>query len=215
MWEVNKIEGIKRVNFSTSHPKDMNDELINALTLPKQVNYLHLPLQSGDDEVLRKMNRKYSVEDFEKIIDKVRRIKPDIAIGTDIIVGFPGETEKQFDNTLKFYEKIQFDIAFISRYSVRDGTAAAKLVDNVPIAEKKLRWQELQALMEKIVLEKNQRYIGQTVEVLIDKAEDYFEGNSREMKRVKFARNGSEKLGDLVSVRITEAREWQLLGEVI
>jgi tRNA-2-methylthio-N6-dimethylallyladenosine synthase len=161
------------------------------------------------------MNRKYSVEDFEKIIDKVRRIKPDIAIGTDIIVGFPGETEKQFDNTLKFYEKIQFDIAFISRYSVRDGTAAAKLVDNVPIAEKKLRWQELQALMEKIVLEKNQRYIGQTVEVLIDKAEDYFEGNSREMKRVKFARNGSEKLGDLVSVRITEAREWQLLGEVI
>lgn len=217
LWEVNRTKGIERVAFSSSHPKDMANEVIDALTLPKQVNYLHLALQSGDNSVLQRMNRKYTVEDFEKIINKVRKIKPDIAIGTDIIVGFPEETREQFENTLRFYAKMRLDIAFISQYSVRDGTAAAKFVDDVTYAEKKRRWRELQALMEKIVLEKNQKYLGGTVEVLIERVEEnYREGNSREMKRVRIVGKNQEKceLGELVDVRITEAKEWLLVGEV-
>lgn len=214
LWEVNQIKGLNRVNFSSSHPKDINDDVLNALSLSKQVNYLHLALQSGDNQVLRRMNRKYTVEKFEKIINKARRIKSDIAIGTDIIVGFPGETKAQFENTLKFYEKTRFDIAFISKYSSREGTAAAKLANDIPALEKKRRWRELQALMEKIVLEKNQKYVGHKVEVLIDYVQkDYCEGNSREMKRVRIYNNRRKlKLGDFVNVKIKEAKEWILIG---
>lgn len=169
LWEMNRIDGINRIGFVASHPKDMHDDLINALALPKMENYLHLALQSGDDEVLAKMNRKYAFADYYAIIKKVRKIKPGIAIGTDLIVGFPGETEKQFENTLKFYKKVGFDIAYISKYSPRTGTSGAKMKDDVPQAEKQRRWREVQNLMEKIVLKLNRKYAGKTVEVLIDK----------------------------------------------
>ena len=210
LWEVNQIKGIERVHFSSSHPKDMNDEAIDALKLPKQVNYLHLALQSGDDGVLEKMNRKYTIADFEKIIKKVRKVRPNIALGTDIIVGFPGETEKQFENTLKFYKKMRFDISYHARYSERVGTAAAKLEDNVTREEKKKRWRRLQTLMEKITLEKNQIYLNKEISVLIDVCtKDYCEGNSLEMKRTRIY-HGKHQPGGIVKAKVTKAMTWLL-----
>lgn len=210
LWEVNRIKWLERVHFSSSHPKDMNDEVISALKLSKQVNYLHLALQSGDNDILRAMNRKYTIEDFERIINKVRKIKPDISLGTDIIVGFPGETKKQFENTLKFYKKMRFDISYHAMYSVRSGTAAAKLKDNVSREEKKRRWRELQTLMEKITLEKNQKYLGQEISVLIDVGnKDYCEGNSLEMKRARIY-YGKFKPGDIIKAKVTKAMTWML-----
>ena len=216
LWEVNRLDGIERINFAASHPKDVSDELIEALKLPKQLNYLHLAVQSGDDEVLARMNRKYTAADYEKIIQKIRTARPEMAIGTDIIVGFPGETRTQFENTLRLYERVRFDIAYLSMYSPRAGTAAAKLVDDVPHEEKKRRWRELQDLMEKIVLEKNQKYLGRAVEVLIDKVEKAFvEGNSREMKRVRVYGDSRLNTGDVVSVEIEEAMMWILAGKTV
>lgn len=210
LWEVNQIKGLERVHFSSSHPKDMNDEVIDALKLPKQVNYLHLALQSGDNDILRAMNRKYTVEDFGKIIKKVRKIKPDIALGTDIIVGFPGETKEQFENTLKFYKKMRFDISYHAMYSERSGTAAAKLKDNVSREEKKRRWRELQSLMEKITLGKNQKYLGKEISVLIDACcVNFCEGNSLEMKRARIY-GAKFKFGDIVNARVTRALAWIL-----
>lgn len=222
LWEINQLTGDFRINFSAAHPKDMTDDVINALTLPKQMNYLHLALQSGDDEILKDMNRKYTTAYYYRIIEKVRKVKPDIAIGTDIIVGFPGETEAQFQHTVDFYKKVCFDIAYLAKYSPRVGTEAAKMEDNISLVEKKRRWRVLQALMEKTTLEINQKYLGQEVEVLFDIAgESWLEGNSNEMKRVRAInytfreRQWSKeyKVGDLVKVKIIEPQMWLLLAE--
>lgn len=212
LWEINQIAGLARVHFITSHPRDMNDEVIQALTLPKQVNYLHLALQSGNNEILKKMNRQYAVEDFYRTVEKVRRVKPTIALGTDIVVGFPSETRAQFEDTLRFYQKVNFDIAYGAKYSLRPSTAAARLVDDVSLEEKKKRWQELQALMERITLEKNQAYVGRRVSVLIDKlGPDYQEGNSLEMKRTRIY-GRAFSLGEIAKVTVTEAKTWLLMA---
>jgi tRNA-2-methylthio-N6-dimethylallyladenosine synthase len=212
LWELNQIDDLKRIHFTSSHPKDMNDEVIDALTLPKQVNYLHLALQSGDDVILKNMNRKYTVNDYFKIIKKLRDAKPGIAIGTDIIVGYPGETGDQFQNTIKFFKKVRFDIAYTAMFSPRAGTAAAELVDDVEHEEKRRRWHELQIIMKKITLEKNKKYIGREAEVLIDTVtSEYREGNSLEMKRVQI-KNSSAKLGDIVKVKVVDAMEWVLFA---
>ena len=204
------MNGLERVHFSSSHPKDMHDEVIDALKLPKQVNYLHLALQSGDNKVLTMMNRKYTIEKFESIIKKVRKIKPEIAVGTDIIVGYPGETKKQFENTLKFYKKINFDISYHAMYSERLETAAAKLQDDVVREEKKKRWRRLQTLMEKITFEKNQKYLGRKISVLIDICtKSYCEGNSLEMKRARIY-HGHHQPGEIVDAKVTKAMTWML-----
>ena len=131
--EINKIDGIQRVNWTASHPLFMTDELINALNLSRQVNYLHLPVQSGSDDVLRKMNRKHTGDFYIDLIKKIRAKKPDIAIGTDIIVGFCGETEEQFQETVDLYKQCDFDIAYLAEYSTRSGTAADKAFkDDIP-----------------------------------------------------------------------------------
>ncbi|MFH0988361.1 MAG: MiaB/RimO family radical SAM methylthiotransferase [Parcubacteria group bacterium] len=148
LYEINQMKGVDRVSFLTSHPKDMNDEIIKALVLPKMSNYLHLALQSGDDVILKKMNRGYTAADYVGIIKKVRLIRPDMEIGTDILVGFPGETKKQFENTVKLCKKIRFNVVFLAMYSERKGTAAAKMKDDIPIEEKKRRWKELDAVIK-------------------------------------------------------------------
>jgi len=210
LWEVSQLSGLERLNFSSSHPKDLDDDVIQAMTMPKMINYLHLALQSGDNEILKAMNRNYTVEHFETLINKLRKVKPGIAIGTDVIVGFPGETKEQFENTLNFYKKIDLDITFHSKYSTRPGTAAAKLKDDVSIDEKKRRWQEFQDLMVAMSLKKNKKYVGKEVSVLIDKVtEDFSEGNSLEMKRVRTKTR--YKIGDIVNLTVTKAQEWMLL----
>lgn len=216
LWELNQISKIQRINFTASHPKFFNDFQIEALKLPKLVNYLHLPAQSGDDEILKKMNRGYDSKYYINLLKKIRHAISDMAIGTDLIVGFCGETEKQFNNTLEFYKKCDFDIAYTAIYSKRSGTVACDMYkDDVLIAIKKERWHRLQELMEKITHKKNKKYIEQEVEVLVEScAGAICSGNSRELKLVQFM-GSSDLIGRIVNVKIFEAYEWVLKGEIV
>lgn len=144
---LDKISGLKKISFMTSNPWDLKDEIIEAMSLPKIDRYLHLPVQSGDDEILKKMNRPYTARRYLKLVKKIRRQIPNIQIGTDIIVGFPGETAKQFNNTVRLCRKVGFVKAYVSRYSPRPGTAAFKLKDDVSSAEKRRRWKILENLI--------------------------------------------------------------------
>ncbi|OGF42606.1 tRNA (N6-isopentenyl adenosine(37)-C2)-methylthiotransferase MiaB [Candidatus Falkowbacteria bacterium RIFOXYD2_FULL_39_16] len=213
LWEINQIKGIERIFFTAPHPKDMSDEVISALALPKMLNYLHLPVQSGDDEILKKMNRNYTASDYLKLVKKIKKIRPNISLGTDIIVGFPGETKKQFQNTVELYKKADFDISYHAMYSPRVGTVAAKMKDNVSRQEKKRRWNVLQKLMEKNTFKKNQIYLGNIVSVLVDGYEKgCYVGNSREMKRVRF--KGDGVIGKMFNIKIEKAHTWILEGEI-
>lgn len=216
LWEINQIDGIERIHWTAPHPLYMHDEVIDALTLPKQVNYLHIPVQSGSNKMLKKMNRRHDREFFIEMIQKVRAKNPDIAIGTDIIVGFCGETEEMFEETIDLYKQCDFDISYNAQYSARSGTVADNVwEDTVSIEEKKRRWWELQNLMEEIVLRKNQKYKGKVVDVLVEKVQDgWCRGNSHEMKRVHFE-GGEEYLGKMVPVKIERCDEWVLWGRVI
>lgn len=146
--KIDALPGDWRLNFITSHPKDMSDELIKIMAqCSKLIKELHLPVQSGDNAILRKMNRQYTTRHYLNLLEKIRQTIPDIKISTDIIVGFPGETKKQFQNTVKLAKTAKFDKAFVAKYSPRGGTAAAKLKDSVPPQEKKRRWRTLDALI--------------------------------------------------------------------
>ncbi|MDD4271377.1 MAG: MiaB/RimO family radical SAM methylthiotransferase [Patescibacteria group bacterium] len=146
---ADNIKGDFQISFLTSHPKDMSDRLIKAIArCEKVIKEIHLPAQSGDNEILKKMNRRYTIEHYKKIIKKIKRLMPDAKISTDIIVGFPGETKKQFNNTVKLFKEIKFHKAYISKYSPRPGTAAFKLADDVLPAEKKRRWLKLNFLLK-------------------------------------------------------------------
>lgn len=219
LWEANRLSGLERMYFTAAHPKDMSDEVIDALGLEKHLNYLHLPLQSGSDTVLQRMNRRYTVADYLKIIEKVRCVRPNIALGTDFIVGFCGETEEEFQNTLDIYQKIQFDISYHSKYSQRRGTAASKTMqDDVPLEVKKERWFRIQHLMENITREKNQRYQDQILSVLFDAYDDkkkILSGQSRELKLV-FATSGSaDDVGKIYDVKIDKTSTWALWGKIL
>lgn len=215
LWEINQIDGIERIHWTAPHPLYMDDEVIDALTLPKQVNFIHLPVQSGNTDMLKKMNRRHDRDYFFKTIQRIRAKKPDIAIGTDIIVGFCGETEEQFNDTVSLFEACQFDISYHAQYSERTHTVAAKAFeDDVPKIEKKRRWEVLQHLMEDMVLKKNQYYIGKVVSVLVERYEHGFcTGNSREMKLVRF-KSDEPRIGHIVDVEIFKAQEWMLYGRM-
>jgi tRNA-2-methylthio-N6-dimethylallyladenosine synthase len=214
LWEVNQIPGIARIHYTAPHPLHMTDEVIDALALPKHVRYLHLPVQAGSDEVLRRMNRRYTAAQYLEVIRKVRARVPDIAIGTDIIVGFCGETEAQFEETVALYKEADFDISYTAMYSPRTGTAAWRaFADDVPRPEKKRRWHALQDLMEDIVLRKNQAFVGTTAEVLVESHEHgVAAGNSRHMKRVTCNAEG-DLTGQTIGVALKTALEWQLSGD--
>lgn len=217
LWEINQIEGIRRIHWIAPHPLYMDDEMIDALTsLSKQVNYLHLPAQSGNNEILKKMNRRYDRDFYIDVIRKIKARQPNIAIGTDIIVGFCGETEDQFEDTMSLYKICDFDISYNAQYSERSGTVAAQIFEDIiPKEEKKLRWRRLQKLMEKIVLRKNQIYVGKEVEVLVDTWQlGWCGGNSREMKRVMFQANET-LVGSLIQVKVNRVDEWMLWGKQI
>lgn len=145
--KLNGIPGLEKISFLTSNPWDLTDDIIQSIKLPKIDKYLHLPVQSGDNEILKRMNRHYTVEQYLSLIHKIRREIPEIKIGTDIIVGFPGETEEQFQNTVKLCRKVGFVKAYVSMYSPRPQTAAYKFKDNVPHKEKRRRWLILDRLI--------------------------------------------------------------------
>lgn len=146
---LHQIKEIKKISFITSNPWDLTDEIIEAIRLPKIDRYLHLPVQSGDNEILRKMNRPYTVGEYLGLVGRIRQEIPDIKIGTDIIVGFPGETRKAFENTVSLCKKVGFEKAYVARYSPRPGTAAFKLKDNVSHKEKRRRWKILNEMINK------------------------------------------------------------------
>jgi tRNA-2-methylthio-N6-dimethylallyladenosine synthase len=147
---VDKIPGDFKFFFTSPHPKNFSDELIDTLSKCKKFGkYLNLPVQSGDEEILKKMNRNYTPKEYKNLVKKIREKIPEIKLSTDVIVGFPGETEKQFQNTVKLFKEIKFDMAYIAKYSPRKRTTASRLKDNVPLGEKKQREKLLKSLLKK------------------------------------------------------------------
>jgi len=145
--KLNDLKGLKKISFLTSNPQDLDDDIIRALTLSRVDRQLHLPVQSGDDDMLKIMNRKYTALQYIKLVKKIKKTIPEIKISTDVIVGFPGETEEQFQNTVSLCREINFNKAYINKYSPRPQTEAAKLEDDVSWSEKKRRWQILDQLI--------------------------------------------------------------------
>jgi tRNA-2-methylthio-N6-dimethylallyladenosine synthase len=211
---INAIPGNFWIRFTSSHPKDLSDELIETMAGCKKVTpYLNLPVQSGDDEILKRMNRPYTVGYYRALVKKIRRKIPNICLSTDVIVGFPGETRKQFQNTVKLFREIKFDMAYISQYSPRPGTLAFKMRDSVSRVEKGQRWSILNEVLKSSALEQNQKYIGKKIEVLAQERKDgLLIGKSRHYKTVRFI--GPERLiGQFVKVKILNATAWGLKGE--
>jgi len=205
---IHNIPGNFWLSFLTSHPKDFSDELIEVMAdSPKICPYLHLAIQSGDNQILEKMNRNYTVKQYQKIISKVRKKIPQINISTDIIVGFPGETKKQFANTKKLMRKVKFDMAYIAQYSPRPHTKAIQLKDNISIKEKKERAQALNQILKKTALQNNQKYIGEKVEALVINPN---QAKTKSFKKIKL--NKPAVPGTFISCQITDAQAWRLIG---
>jgi tRNA-2-methylthio-N6-dimethylallyladenosine synthase len=213
LWGINQIEGIERLDWPGPNPLYFDEELLDALILPKQVNYVHLPIQSGNDEILKKMNRQYTRDFYINLVKKIREKRPEIAISTDIIVGFCGETEEQFQDSVNLYKECSFDIAYPAKYSTRPGTLADKLYkDDVSYEEKKRRWQILQDLMEDITCEKNKVYLNKKLSVLVDSYKNgWCTGNSSEMKRVSF-KGDESMIGSIREVKIFKTDTWMMWG---
>ncbi|OGZ17839.1 MAG: tRNA (N6-isopentenyl adenosine(37)-C2)-methylthiotransferase MiaB [Candidatus Nealsonbacteria bacterium RBG_13_36_15] len=214
--EVNNVKGNFWIRFTSSHPKDFSEELIDVMASCKKVTeYLNLPVQSGDNGILKKMNRPYTTKRYKKIIRKIRERIPNITLSTDAIVGFPGETERQFQNTAELFKEIKFDMAYIAQYSPRAGTKAANLKDNISHQEKERRWKVLSDILKKTALEKNKQWLGKAVEVLAsEQKNDFLIGKTREFKTTKF--KGSENLvGNFVKIKVAVTLPWGLKGEII
>ena len=217
---VNDLEGDFWLRFSTSHPKDMSDKLIEVMSkCEKFCHHLHLPAQSGDDEILAAMNRKYKIADYKKLIKKTRDKIPDIAVTTDIIVGFPGETKEQFENTKQLFLEVKYDMAYVSQYSPRPNTVAAKLDDNVGRDDTNSRENELMEIIGKTSLENSKEYLDKIYPVLIEKKNKKGEcvGKAKSFKIVKISNSDDFKdlEGDIVDVLIERVQELGLRGRVI
>ena len=216
--KLNNIEGLLRIRFTTSHPKDLSDDLIHCFKdLEKLCAHIHLPLQSGSNHVLKSMKRGYSGEHYLDLVEKLRRVDPDVAITSDMIVGFPGETERDFELTLGVVKKIEFDNIYSFKYSDREGTLASGMEPKVPFQERAARLQTLQHLQKGITLDKNRKLVGQRVEVLVEgrsKRGNELTGRTGSNKVVNFDCE-SELLGDLVQVRIKNGYANSLKGEFI
>lgn len=213
---INGISGDFWIRFTSSHPKDFSDKLADAMAKLNKVSpYLNLPAQSGDNEILKAMNRHYSIKHYLKLIEDIRKKIPNIAISTDIIVGFPNETKKQFENTKKLFEKAKYDMAYINKYSARPGTASFKLKDSVPIKEKKRREQVLTEILKRTALENNQRFIGK-IEPVLTQSEDsgFLIGKTRHYKTIRFEGN-KNLVGQFIKVKITGATPWGLKGKIV
>jgi len=214
--DINKIDNIERIRFMTSHPKDISDELINSFaTLDKLCESLHLPVQSGSSNVLKLMNRRYTAEDYMKKIEKIKKVAPDIALTTDIIVGFPGETEEDFKQTLKLVKEVEYDSAFMFMYSTRKGTVAEKMSGHISEEVKKDRFNRLLETANEISAKKNKEYKDKIEQVLVEgfskKNESVLSGRNRKNKLINFVGDES-KIGQIVNVKITDVKSFSLNG---
>ncbi len=218
--ELNALEGNFRIRFVTSYPTDITDELIEtAVELDKVCEYFHIPMQSGSSEVLKAMNRRYDRETYAKIVEKVRKMVPDVTITSDFIAGFPGETEEQFEETLTAIDEFELDYCNVAAYSPREKTVAAKWVDKfIPEDVKDERFQRLNKKVQENCLKSNQKYVGREMEVLV---ESYYErkgklintGKTRNFKTVHIPYD-KDLTGEFVKVKITGAKTWYLVGEI-
>jgi tRNA-2-methylthio-N6-dimethylallyladenosine synthase len=218
--EIAQHTDIKRIRFQTSHPKDLSDELIEAIALePKVCRHLHLPVQAGSNKVLQLMNRQYTRDQYQELVAKIRHRIPGIAITTDIIVGFPGEVEEDFQDTLDLVTKIRYDGAFTFIYSPRIGTPAADMLDPVSEVEKKRHLAKLIATQNGISLERNQDFIGSLTEVMVEgpsqRNPEVWSGRNSQYKLVHFKPIPRLKPGQLVGARITAVSSFTLEGELL
>ncbi|OIQ08892.1 tRNA-2-methylthio-N(6)-dimethylallyladenosine synthase [Moorella thermoacetica] len=216
---VNAVEGLKRIRYVTSHPRDFTPELVTTISrLDKVCEHVHLPVQAGSNRILELMHRGYTREHYLELVADLRRHIPGISLTTDLIVGFPGETEADFEDTLDLVARVQFDNAFTFMYSPRRGTEAATMPGQLPTAIKKERLKRLMELQNSISLAKNEALVGQEVEVLVEGPSktdpDQLSGRTRTNKLVIFP--GDQSLtGRLVRVRLTRAQTWLLKGEMV
>ena len=221
--QINALEGKFRIRFVTSYPTDITEELIDTvIALDKVCEYFHIPMQSGDDYILKKMNRRYDYATYKKICDNIRSRIPDVTITSDFIAGFPGETEEQFENTLKAMTELELDYSNTAAYSPREKTVAAKWVDlYVPEDVKTERLARLNEHNRECCLKSNQKYVGREMEVLVekfegvnDRGENIITGRTRNNKIVHIPYD-KDITGEFVNVKITSARTWYLRGEMI
>ncbi len=228
MTNLSEIDGLERIRFMTSYPRYMTDSMIERMAhLPKVCEHLNIPVQAGDDDMLKRMKRGYTLDEYCERVNRVRELWPAVTLSTDIIVGFCGETEQEFQHTLDLLARIRFDVVHVAAYSVRPGTVAARWEDDVPLAEKKRRLQAVEELQTQIALEINQGYLGTTEQVLVEE-----ENDAHGLKRWR-SRNRANKLvffpqpdvttareiqniqpGNLVNVRIERVTPWSLQGAI-
>ena len=216
---VNKIDGIERIRFISPHPKDFTDDVIEAICDCKKVcKIIHLPLQSGNTEILKKMNRKYTKEQYLKLVDKMKEKIPGLVLSTDIIVGFPGETDQNFEDTLDVVSKVHFEQVYMFIYSRRVGTPGDKMENQVPEQVKHTRFDKLKALVESQIEENNKKYVGTIQKILVEGKsktnENILTGRTDTNKVVNF--EGNENLiGNIIDLKIISEHMWYLKGEVI
>lgn len=217
--EINKIEKLERIRFMTSHPKDLTDDLIYAIRdCEKVCHHFHLPVQAGSDDVLKRMNRNYTKEHYLTLVKKLKKEIPDIAITTDIIVGFPGENEENFNETLDVVKEVEYDSAFTFLYSVREGTKAALMEDQVPDDVKHERFNKLLDILYPIILRKNEECIDKVYPVLVESEsknkDNILTGRTEHFRLVHF--KGDESLiGKIVNVKITNVKTFHMEGEIV
>ena len=212
--------GIPRIRFVTSHPWDFTQEMIDVIAkYPNIMPYIHLPVQSGNTQVLKLMGRRYTIEEYKDLFNRIKAAIPHCAFTTDIIVGFPNETDEQFEDTLKIVDECQYDAAFTFIYSPREGTPAARMVDTTPYEVKEVR---LKRLIEKVAFyanQNNQKYVGRIEKVLVDgpskKNSEVYSGYTESQKLVNFTCDKSVQVGDIIEVEIIEAKSWTLTGKQV
>ncbi len=213
-----EIDGLERIRYTTSHPLDMDDELIAAHgDVPQLMPYLHLPIQSGSNHILREMNRRHTIDIYMKVIEKLRTTRPDIAMSGDFIVGFPGESDQDFADTLALVTKVGYASAYSFKYSMRPGTPAANVKNQVPEPVKSDRLESLQQLLNAQRFSFNKNTEGKLVDVLVERIggrEGQMTGRSPYMQAVNF--NGEvDQIGQIVSCRLSEARQNSMLGKIV
>lgn len=218
IYRLNEAEGLERIRFMTSHPKDLSDKLIQAYRdCEKLCDYIHLPVQSGSSRILKKMNRKYTKDDYLRLVEKLKAAVPHIAISTDIITGFPGETEEDFEETLDLVRRVEYDSAFTFLYSIRKGTPAAEYEDQIPEEIKHERFNRLVELVNEISARKNAAYVGKTVKVLVDGPSKNnsaaLGGRTEGFKLINFE-GPQDLIGKLVDVEVTAGKTFSLEGRL-
>ena len=216
---VNEIDGIEKIRFVSPHPKDFTDDVIEAIRDCKKVSkFIHLPLQSGSTNVLKVMNRVYTKEQYLELVDKMKKMISDVKFSTDIIVGFPGETEEDFEDTLDVVKKVRFEQIFMFIYSRRKGTPADKMENQIPEEIKHKRFDRLKELYENLVEENNKEYIGKTFEMLVEgysKTNNEYLTARTDTNKVVIFEGNKEVIGKVLNIKIISEHKWYLKGEIV